>query len=110
MKPLNFIFWGVPIKMEESSRPLDMLNLSRDKTVMVDLKNGIRYIGKLRAFDIHINIVLEEAEEHETKNTKTIKEIDDHTKEETITSAIHLKRKIGRIFVRGDTITTITPA
>lgn len=96
--------------MDESSRPLDMLNLSRDKTVMIDLKNGLRYIGKLKAFDIHINIVLEETEEYETKITKIIKETDQKTREETISSNIQLKRKMGRIFVRGDTITTITPA
>ena len=44
--------------MEENSRPLDTLNAARNKAVMVDLKNGSSYVGKLRAFDIHINIVL----------------------------------------------------
>lgn len=75
--------------MEEISRPLDMLNEARNKRVMVDLKNGYRYIGKLRAFDIHINIVLEEAEEQFEGE---------------------IKRKIGTIFLRGDTITMIAPA
>lgn len=76
-------------KMEESSRPLDALNSARDKTVMIDLKNGLRYVGKLIAFDIHINIVLEEAEEQLEGETK---------------------RKLGTVFIRGDTITTISPA
>ncbi len=75
--------------MEESARPLDTLNAARNKTVMVDLKNGYSYIGKLKAFDIHINIVLENAEEH-------------HNGE--------IKRKLGTIFIRGDTITILTPA
>lgn len=75
--------------MEENSRPLDALNLARNKTVMVDLKNGYRYVGKLKAFDIHINIVLNEAEEY-------------HNGE--------IKRKLGTVFVRGDTITIISPA
>ena len=75
--------------MEESSRPLDTLNQSRNKSVIVDLKNGSNYVGKLKAFDIHINIVLEEAEEH--------------VKGE-------LKRKLGTVFIRGDTITIISPA
>lgn len=75
--------------MEESSRPLDMLNTARNKTVMIDLKNGHRYIGKLKAFDIHVNIVLENAEE----------QYEDE-----------MKRKLGTIFIRGDTITTISPA
>ena len=75
--------------MEESSRPLDALNAARHKTVMIDLKNGNGYVGKLKAFDIHINIVLEEAEEY--KNGE-------------------LKRKLGVVFIRGDTITVISPA
>ena len=74
--------------MEETSRPLDALNAARNKNVMVDLKNGSRYVGKLKAFDIHINTVLEEAEEH--KNGE-------------------LKRKLGTVFIRGDAITIITP-
>ncbi|MBI2112503.1 small nuclear ribonucleoprotein [Candidatus Woesearchaeota archaeon] len=71
------------------SRPLDTLNQSRNKTVMVDLKNGTRYVGKLRAFDIHINTVLADAEEHYNGE---------------------LKRKLGTVFIRGDTITIISPA
>ena len=75
--------------MEENSRPLDTLNAARNKTVMVDLKNGHNYVGKLKAFDIHINVVLNEAEEH-------------HNGE--------VKRKLGTVFIRGDTITIISPA
>lgn len=75
--------------MEEGSRPLDTLNAARNKTVMVDLKNGHRFVGKLRAFDIHINTVLEDAQEFENGE---------------------LKRKIGTVFIRGDTITIISPA
>lgn len=75
--------------MEEQSRPLDTLNQARHKKVMIDLKNGIRYTGKLKAFDIHINIVLEEAEEYVNGE---------------------LRRKLGTVFVRGDTITIISPA
>ncbi|MBU0459377.1 MAG: small nuclear ribonucleoprotein [Nanoarchaeota archaeon] len=75
--------------MEENSRPLDTLNAARNKTVMVDLKNGIRYVGKLKAFDIHINVVLEEAEEHKDGE---------------------VQRKLGTAFIRGDTIIVISPA
>ena len=50
--------------MTEQSRPLDALNKSRDKRVIVELKNSKQYIGKLQAFDIHINVVLEDSEEH----------------------------------------------
>ncbi|MBC8494859.1 small nuclear ribonucleoprotein [archaeon] len=72
----------------EASRPLDALNAARNKKVIVDLKNDRQYIGKLIAFDIHINTVLDDAEEHINGE---------------------LKRKIGTIFIRGDAITIIAP-
>lgn len=75
--------------MIEQSRPLDALNKSRDKRVIVELKNGRQLIGILRAFDIHINVVLDEVEEREGGETK---------------------RKIGTVFVRGDTIILISSA
>lgn len=74
--------------MTEASRPLDALNEARGKRVIVELKNSKQYIGKLRAFDIHINIVLEDAEERVENE---------------------IKRKLGLIFIRGDTITVISP-
>ncbi|MBI2576665.1 small nuclear ribonucleoprotein [Candidatus Woesearchaeota archaeon] len=72
----------------EVSRPLDALNKARDKRVIVDLKNGKQYVGQLKAFDIHINVVLESAEELEDGK---------------------VKRKLGSVFLRGDTITVISP-
>ncbi|MBI1968650.1 small nuclear ribonucleoprotein [Candidatus Woesearchaeota archaeon] len=72
----------------EASRPLDTLNGARNKNVMVDLKNGFRYVGKLKAFDIHINVVLDDAEEYK----------DDQ-----------VRRRLGTVFLRGDTITVISP-
>ena len=75
--------------MPESDRPLDVLNASRSKRVIVELKNTKQYIGKLKAFDIHINTVLEDAEEYEHGE---------------------LKRKIGTAFIRGDAIVLISPA
>ena len=74
--------------MAEVMRPLDALNKARDKRVIVELKNNKQYLGILKAFDIHINVVLEEAEERE---------------------AGEVKRKLGVIFIRGDTITIISP-
>ena len=74
--------------MVEPSRPLDALNKARDKRVIVELKNNRQYIGKLKSFDIHVNVVLEDAEEH----------IDNE-----------MKRKLGVVFIRGDTITVISP-
>ena len=40
-------------------RPLDVLNNSKGKEVLVQLKNSRQMVGTLLAFDIHINIVLE---------------------------------------------------
>ena len=89
------------------SRPLDALNKSRGKRVIIDLKNGWRYVGLLQAFDIHINTVLEEAEEYEPKNKK-IKVTEGNRSEETVESDKVLKRKLGTVFLRGDTIINIS--
>ena len=72
----------------ENARPLDALNRARNKRVTIELKNGKKFAGNLASFDIHINIVLNEAEE-----------IDDG----------EIKRKLGTIFLRGDTIILIMP-
>ena len=73
---------------DESLRPLDALNEARNKRVIVDCKNGNQYVGKLIAFDIHINTVLDESEER---------------------AGGEMKRKLGKVFIRGDTIITISP-
>lgn len=71
----------------ESERPLDALNASRGKSVIAELKNGKQFVGKLKAFDIHINVVLDDAEER----------VDGE-----------VKRKVGTVFIRGDTIVFIS--
>ena len=72
----------------DNARPLDALNATRNKRVLVELKNGKQYIGKLKAFDIHVNVVLEDAEERENNETR---------------------RKLGVVFIRGDTIILLSP-
>ena len=91
----------------ETSRPLDALNKARNKRVIVDLKNGKQYIGKLSAFDIHINIVLDDAEEHVMEIVE--KEQEGKTIIEK-TGNMVLKRKLGTVFIRGDTITILSLA
>ena len=71
----------------EASRPLDALNAARNKRVIVELKNGKQYVGTLKSFDIHINTVLDDAEEREDGE---------------------VKRKLGNLFIRGDAIIMIT--
>lgn len=75
--------------MTESDRPLDALNESRGKRIMVELKSGKQFVGKLRAFDIHINTVLDDGEEKASGQTV---------------------RKLGTVFIRGDAIVFISPA
>ncbi len=42
-------------------KPLDVLSELLENQVLVRLKNGLVIKGKLKAFDIHINLVLEDA-------------------------------------------------
>ena len=70
-------------------RPLDMLNSARNKEVLLQLKNEKQIVGTLKAFDIHINVVLDNARELENGE---------------------IKKSTGLTFVRGDTIIFISPA
>ncbi len=74
--------------MATIERPLDLLNASKGKEIMIYLKDGKILAGTLLAFDIHINIV--------TDNTKEI--IDGE-----------IKKNLSLAFVRGNTILYITP-
>jgi small nuclear ribonucleoprotein (snRNP)-like protein len=70
-------------------RPLDLLNTSKGKEVLVHLKGDKYFVGTLLAFDIHINLVLDNVKEmHEGE----------------------LKKSLGLTFLRGDTIIYISPA
>ena len=73
---------------EDSSRPLDALNKAKGKRVILSLKNGEEIIGVLNAFDLHLNLWLEDAERR--GNDKTT--------------------KLGTIVIRGDNILFISPA
>jgi small nuclear ribonucleoprotein len=69
-------------------RPFDFLNSAVNKTVLVRLKGKRELRGKLIAFDVHMNIVMEEVEELE--DDKVLK-------------------KIGPMLVRGDNIVFVSP-
>lgn len=70
-------------------RPLDLLNSSKGKEILVQLKSGKQMVGTLKAFDIHINVVLDNAKEVENgQQTKSY----------------------GLTFLRGDTIIFISPS
>lgn len=70
-------------------RPLDLLNASKGKEVLVQLKGDKQFVGTLMAFDIHINVALDNAKEMENGE---------------------IKKNIGLTFLRGDTIIFISPA
>ena len=70
-------------------RPLDLLNQAKGKEVLIQLKGDKQIVGTLLAFDIHINVVLSNTRELENGE---------------------LKRNIGMVFIRGDTIVYISPA
>ena len=71
-----------------TSRPFDLLNDAIGKEVLVILKGDISIHGKLKAFDVHMNIVLEEAEELKDGKMKT---------------------KYGKLILRGDNVLLISP-
>lgn len=68
-------------------RPFDTLNSSLGNGVILKLKDGQQIRGKLKTFDVHMNIVLEEAEEVTESSTK----------------------RFGTIVVRGDNIIFVSP-
>jgi small nuclear ribonucleoprotein len=70
-------------------RPLDLLNNSKGKEVLVYLKGDRQFAGNLLAFDIHINLVLD--------NVKEMQEGE-------------VKKNLGLTFLRGDTIICISPS
>ncbi|MFA6022960.1 MAG: LSM domain-containing protein [Candidatus Pacearchaeota archaeon] len=70
-------------------RPLDLLNNSKGKEILVQLKSDKQLVGTLLAFDIHINVVLDNAKEMQNNE---------------------IKRNVGLTFLRGDTIVFISPA
>jgi len=74
--------------MTELSRPFDLLNNSMNKPVLVRLKGEHDLRGKLKAFDQHMNIVLEDTDELENDVVKS---------------------KIGTVIVRGDNILYVSP-
>ena len=70
-----------------TTRPFDLLNDSIGKDVLVVLKDNLKIRGTLKAFDVHMNIVLENAEILENDEART---------------------KYGKITVRGDNILLIS--
>lgn len=75
--------------MGEQKRPFDLLNDSLNKSVVVGMKAGLMMRGILIAFDIHMNIILDNAE---------------------IIVNNEVEKRLGKTLVRGDTIVYISPS
>ena len=71
-----------------AERPLDVLHKTLESPVIVGLKGNKEYRGKLKGYDIHMNIVLEDAEELEGGTPN---------------------RKLGKVIIRGDSVIFISP-
>ncbi len=70
-------------------RPFDVLNGALNKNVLIKLKGDLEVRGELASFDVHMNLVVENGEE--LKNGE-------------------MKRKLGTVLLRGDTVVFVSPA
>ena len=75
--------------MTEQKRPFDLLNDSLNKPVVVGIKGGTNFRGKMIAYDIHMNIILDNAE---------------------VIVNNEVQKKLGKTLVRGDTVVYISPS
>jgi small nuclear ribonucleoprotein len=75
-------------KQLSKDRPMDLLSMSRNGTVLVKLKGKRQIRGTLRNYDAHLNLTLEDAEEIQENGTNNI---------------------LGTIVLRGDNVIIISP-
>jgi small nuclear ribonucleoprotein len=72
------------------NKPLELLAKSLDMRVLIKLKGGRELRGKLRGYDQHMNLILEDAEELRPGEEEQL-------------------LKVGTIIVRGDNVIIISP-
>lgn len=71
---------------DDGTRPLDVLDRAKGDRVIAELKDGSTVTGKLRAFDLHLNMWLENAS------------VDNQGKTD-----------YGKLLVRGDNVIVVSP-
>ncbi len=71
------------------ARPLDVLNKALNTPVLVRLKGGREFRGILDGYDIHMNLVLINAEEIQEGE---------------------VVKKLGSVVIRGDTVVFVSPS
>lgn len=72
-----------------ANRPLDVLNKALQTPVIVRIKGGREFRGVLNGYDVHMNLVLQNAEEIEGGE---------------------VTKKLGSVVIRGDTVVFISPS
>jgi len=72
-----------------ANRPLDILNKALQTPVIVRLKGGREFRGVLNGYDIHMNLVLQNAEEIQEGE---------------------VVRRLGSVVIRGDTVVFVSPS
>lgn len=72
-----------------ANRPLDVLNRALQTSVIVRIKGGREFRGVLDGYDVHMNLVLVNAEEIREGETAA---------------------KLGSVVIRGDTVVFISPS
>lgn len=70
-------------------RPFDILNSALNSNILVKVKGDVEIRGTLASFDLHMNLVVENGEELKDGE---------------------IKRKLGTVLLRGDTIVFVSPS
>jgi small nuclear ribonucleoprotein (snRNP)-like protein len=72
-----------------AEKPLDIIHKSIEEAVLIELKGGREFRGTLKGYDIHMNLVLKDAEE--LVNGEVV-------------------RNFGYVVIRGDSVVLISPS
>jgi len=75
--------------MVNKPKPLDLLNKSLKSPVIVRIRGGREFRGILEGYDLHMNLILSDAEE--------------------LNSDASVKSIVGEILMRGDNVVYISP-